>query len=71
MNNKNILTNITKNNCLQKRICHRVAPSKDFTINPPKLKQNAPKKTNKGPGNFEIKFIGFVILNFVFPSYRV
>ena len=57
MNNKNILTNTTKNNCLQKSICHNVAPSKDLTIKPPKLKKKAPKKTNKGPGNFEIKFI--------------
>jgi hypothetical protein len=34
-----------------------VAPSKDLTIRPPKLKQKAPKKTNNGPGSFEIKFI--------------
>ena len=51
------MTNTTKNNCLQNSICHRVAPSKDLTIKPPKLKKKAPKKTNKGPGNFEIKFI--------------
>ena len=71
MNNKKIITNKTKNNCLQKSICHKVAPSKDLTIKPPKLKQNAPKKTNKGPGNFEIKLIEFLISNFVFPSDKV
>ena len=57
VNNKNIPTKITKNNCRQNNICHNDAPSKDLTIKPPKLKQNAPKKTNKGPGNFAIKFI--------------
>ena len=55
--NKNILTKTTKKNCLQNKICHSDAPSKDLTNKPPKLKQNAPKKTNKGPGIFEIKFI--------------
>ena len=54
---KKIITKITKKNCLQNNICQRLAPSKDFTIKPPKLKQNAPKKTNKGPGSLEIKFI--------------
>ena len=54
---KEFATILEKNTCLQKRICHRFAPSKDFTIKPPKLKQNAPKKTNKGPGSLEIKFI--------------
>ena len=68
MNNKNIITNKIKKNCLQNSICHKVAPSNDLTIKPPKLKQNAPKKTNKGPGNFEIKLIEFLISNFVFPS---
>ena len=29
---------------LQNKICHKVAPSKDLTINPPKLKLTAPKK---------------------------
>ena len=33
-----------KNKDLQNKICHNVAPSKDFTINPPKLKLKAPKK---------------------------
>ena len=31
--------------------------SKDFTIKPPKLKLNAPKKINRGPGKFLIRFI--------------
>ena len=48
---------IAKNICLQKRICHRLAPSKDFTIKPPKLKQKAPKKTNNGPGIILNNFI--------------
>ena len=42
---------------LQNNICHKVAPSKDLTINPPKLKLVAPKKINKGPGRFFIIFI--------------
>ena len=46
-----------KKSDLQNNICQSVAPSKDFTIKPPKLKQNAPKKTNKGPGSLEKKFI--------------
>ena len=41
---------IEKNNCLQKRICHKLAPSKDFTITPPKLRHNAPSKTKTVPG---------------------
>ena len=48
---------IEKKNCLQKRICQRLAPSKDFTIGPPKLKQIAPKKISKGPGIFFKKII--------------
>ena len=39
-----------KKNCLQKRICHRFAPSNDFTIIPPKLKHTAPKRTKIEPG---------------------
>ena len=42
---------------LQNRICHRVEPSKDLTINPPKLRLKAPKKIKSGPGNFVIRFI--------------
>ena len=41
---------IEKNICLQKRICHRLAPSKDLTINPPKLKHIAPRITRIVPG---------------------
>ena len=48
-----------KKNDRQNNICHKVAPSKDLTINPPKLKLTAPKKTKKGPGKFLIKFIKF------------
>ena len=58
-----------KNNDRQNKICHNVAPSKDFTINPPKLKLNAPKKINNGPGKFLIKIIKFVKLNFVSLSH--
>ena len=50
---------IRKKTVLQNKICQRVAPSKDFTINPPKLKLNAPRNTNKGPGNFLMIFIKF------------
>ena len=39
-----------KKNCLQKRICHRLAPSNDFTIIPPKLRHMAPKNTKIEPG---------------------
>ena len=48
-----------KKNCLQNKICHRDAPSNDLTIKPPKLKQQAPKNINNGPGNFDKKFIIF------------
>ena len=40
-----------KKNCRQKSICHSVAPSKDFTIIPPKLKHKAPNKISIEPGN--------------------
>ena len=54
-----------KNKDLQNNICQSEAPSKDFTINPPVLKLNAPKKISKGPGKFLIIFIiKFVILDF-------
>ena len=58
-----------KNKDLQNKICHRVAPSKDLTINPPKLKLRAPRKINNGPGNFVIIFIKFVRLSCVFPFH--
>ena len=48
--NKYRATINTKKNCLQKRICHRLAPSKDFTIIPPKLRKTAPKNTKIKPG---------------------
>ena len=41
---------IEKKVCLQKRICHKFAPSKDFTIIPPKLRHNAPNRTKTVPG---------------------
>ena len=43
---------IEKKVCLQKRICHKLAPSKDFTIMPPKLKHSAPSRTKTVPGIF-------------------
>ena len=60
-----------KNKDLQNKICHNVAPSKDFTINHPKLKLNAPKKINNGPGKFLIKVIKFVKLNFESPGHII
>ena len=41
---------IEKKVCLQKRICHKLAPSKDFTIIPPKLKHSAPSRIKTVPG---------------------
>ena len=51
----------------QNKICHKFAPSKDFTISPPKLRLKAPKKISKGPGNLFIKFIIFGLKGFLFP----
>ena len=48
--NKYRATIIEKKVCLQKRICHKFAPSKDFTIIPPKLRHNAPNRTKTVPG---------------------
>jgi len=48
--NKYIATMIEKKVCLQKRICHKLAPSKDFTIMPPKLKHSAPSRIKTEPG---------------------
>ena len=48
---------IMKKKDLQNNICHKVDPSNDLTIIPPKLKLQAPKKTNKGPGILEIIFM--------------
>ena len=64
---KKVKTVNEKNKDLQNNICHKVAPSKDFTINPPILKLHAPRNTNNGPGNFVIIFIKFVKLNYEFP----
>ena len=64
---KKVKTDNEKHNDLQNNNCHTVAPSKDFTINPPKLKLQAPRNTNKGPGSFVIMFIKFVKVNSEFP----
>ena len=66
---KKVKTVNEKNKDLQNNICHRVAPSKDFTISPPKLKLQAPRNTNKGPGSLLIMFIKFVRVNSEFPSH--
>ena len=42
---------------------------KDFTISPPKLKLQAPRNTNKGPGSLVIMFIKFVKVSSEFPSH--
>ena len=62
---------IIKKNCLQNKICQRVAPSKDLTIRPPKLKKQAPKNTNSGPGNLANKFIFIDLLNSQYPYYKI
>ena len=66
---KKVKTVNEKNKDLQNNICHKVAPSKDFTNNPPKLKLNAPRNINKGPGSFVIMFIKFVKVNSEYPSH--
>ena len=66
---KKAKTVIEKNKDLQNKICHNVAPSKDLTIRPPKLKLKAPRKTSNGPGSLVMMFIIFVKLNFVFPFH--
>ena len=58
-----------KNKDLQNKICHKVAPSKDFTISPPKLKLQAPRNTNNGPESLVIMFIKFVKVSSEFPSH--
>ena len=60
-----------KNKDLQNNICHNVAPSNDLTINPPKLKKQAPRKTKKGPGIFCIKFMKFDLKYSVFQDYKI
>ena len=54
---KKMITTIEKNTDLQNKICHRLAPSNDLTISPPKLNVHAPKKTKNGPGTLFKKFI--------------
>ena len=66
---KKVKTVNEKNKDLQNNICHKVAPSKDFTISPPKLKLQAPRNTNKGPGSLVIMFIRFAKVNSEFPSH--
>ena len=56
-----------KKSDLQNNICQSVDPSKDLTINPPKLRAHAPKKTKKGPGILNKKFIKYVKVSFEFP----
>ena len=68
---KKILTIKIKKTCLQNNICQRVAPSNDLTINPPKLKKQAPRKTKKGPGIFCIKFMKFDLKYSVFQDYKI
>ena len=67
--NKKTRTVIEKKTDRQNKICHKVAPSKDFTIKPPKLKLQAPRNINKGPGSFVMMFIKFVRVNSEFPSH--
>ena len=69
--NKNNNTVNEKKTDRQNKICHNVAPSKDLTIKPPKLKLTAPKKIKKGPGRFLIKFIIFEKLSFEFPIHTI
>ena len=66
VNIKKIVTTKIKNRDLQNNICHKFAPSKDFTISPPKLRLIAPRKTNNGPGKLEIYLI-FDLEYFWFP----
>ena len=70
VNIKNIDTAKIKNRDLQNNICHKFAPSNDFTISPPKLRLKAPKKTNNGPGKFKTGFI-FDLGYFLFPLNKV
>ena len=60
-----------KKNDRQNNICHKVAPSKDLTISPPKLKLRAPKNISNGPGKLFKIFIKFVKLNFEFPIHTI
>ena len=68
MNIKKIVITPIKNSDLQNNICQSVDQSKQIKIKKKKLNAHAPKKTNKGPGILDKKFIKFVIANFEFPS---
>ena len=68
---KKIITTIEKNTDLQNKICQRFAPSNDLTINPPKLKVQAPKKTKNGPGILFKKFILFDLICFLFQFHII
>ena len=68
---KKVKTVREKNKDLQNNICHSVAPSKDFTINPPKLKLSAPKNISNGPGKLFKIYIKFVKLNFESLSHTI
>ena len=63
------MTTVIKKTDLQNNICHKVEPSNDLIINPPKLKLTAPKKTKSGPGRFFKTFIKFEKLNSEFLSH--
>ena len=69
--NKKIRTVIEKKTDRQNNICHKVAPSKDLTIKPPKLRLTAPRNTKKGPGKFLNIFIKFEKLNFESLSHTI
>ena len=68
---KKVKTVREKNKDLQNNICHYVAPSKDFTKSPPKLKLRAPKNISNGPGKLFKIFIKFVKLNFESLSHTI
>ena len=70
VNIKNIDTTKIKNKDLQNNICHKFAPSNDLTINPPKLRLKAPRKTRSGPGKLNKSFI-FGLKYFLFPWSKV
>ena len=54
-----IRTTVEKKIDRQNNICQSVAPSKDLTIKPPKLRQKAPRNIKIGPGILIIEFILF------------
>ena len=64
-------TTIEKNTERQNKICQRLAPSNDLTINPPKLNVHAPKKTKNGPGILFKKLILFDLKYFLFQFHII